>query len=290
MQIINYINHQTILKFIGYSPINFIKERKPVIFTETSTVNSLENILQLERNNVSIDDFLDDFLLPKNGDFGISTKFYNWNDVTYQSVGGLKWTPIYLAPEILQNNQYSKASDVYAFSFIVYEILSNEIPYNELNNFNQIISEVIKGKRPEFSSTITERFQKLIAQCWASDPSERTTFEDIVVQLKKDSEFISKNINKNDYEKYIKYIDEQTKLVDIKTNDSFDSEKTIKVNQKQNNISQIISSISFNENQMNNINDFISNQNANELMNYLDKKCEMNMISSIFDKCFNESK
>lgn len=112
--------------------------------------------------------------------------------MTYQSIGELKWTPIYSAPEILQNNQYSKASDVYSFSFIAYDILSNEIPYKKLKHFNQIISEVIKGKRPEFSSTITERFQKLITQCWASDPSERPTFEDIVVQIKTDSEFISK--------------------------------------------------------------------------------------------------
>lgn len=47
------INHPSILKFIGYSPINFFNEPYPVIITEYSSVGTLCDLIELERRSMS---------------------------------------------------------------------------------------------------------------------------------------------------------------------------------------------------------------------------------------------
>ena len=38
-------------------------------------------------------------------------------------------TPLYMAPEVLMENQSCKSSDVYSFALIVYELMTNEKPF-----------------------------------------------------------------------------------------------------------------------------------------------------------------
>ncbi|KAK8843221.1 hypothetical protein M9Y10_025072 [Tritrichomonas musculus] len=73
---------------------------------------------------------LDEFLNPKISDFGLSklTDFLSIS-MNIQSQRGLKGTPICMAPEILLNENYSTASDVYAFAFVLYELFTLESPY-----------------------------------------------------------------------------------------------------------------------------------------------------------------
>ena len=44
-------------------------------------------------------------------------------------------TPLYMAPEVLMENQSCKSSDVYSFALIVYEIMTNEKPFKGLNGY-----------------------------------------------------------------------------------------------------------------------------------------------------------
>ena len=53
--------------------------------------------------------------------------------MTTQSTAGFKGTPVYVPPEIWENNEYTKAGDVYAFSIVVYEILTLEEPFKNFN-------------------------------------------------------------------------------------------------------------------------------------------------------------
>lgn len=45
-------------------------------------------------------------LTPKIGDFGLSTRFFDTDNITLQSISGIKCAPIYAAPEVMQNNVY----------------------------------------------------------------------------------------------------------------------------------------------------------------------------------------
>ena len=245
IKIINEMKHPSLLKFIGYSPIDFKKYRKPIIVTEYASNGPLSNILEIERMNNSISGwndtkkliniygiasgmlylhshdivhrslkpssiYLDEMLTPKIGDYGLSTYFMNSENITYQSISGMKATPIYSAPEVLQSNDYTKASDVYAFAFIVYEIMTNKIPFDDIINKNQIFNEVvINKKRPKFDINIPYSYRRLIERCWSQEPNERPSFEVIVYQLKNDDDFITDKISREDYQKYIKFIDDQ---------------------------------------------------------------------------------
>lgn len=71
--------------------------------------------------------------------FDLSKRINNLDTITYQTTSGLKGSPIYSSPEILKFNDYSKSSDVYSFSVVVYEILANEVPFEKyIKNTNEI--------------------------------------------------------------------------------------------------------------------------------------------------------
>ena len=245
VNIISKLNHPSVLKFITYSPINFKKKSKPVIITELATNGSLEDLILMERNgsnkNINYDDtqkliiiygiaagmsylhshniihrdlkpgniLLDDFLFPKIADFGLSKATHqNEKSVTANStLGAIKGTPKYISPEIWKNAEYTKACDVYAFSIILYEIITNEKPFKEFNFF-EISYKVIQGYRPKFLKEIPMSYLNLIERCWEKEPENRPTFDQILNQLKNDRGFITDQIDEEKFKKYVKYIDD----------------------------------------------------------------------------------
>lgn len=111
---------------------------------------------------------MDEYLHPKISDFGLSkiTDFLSIS-MNQQSQKGFKGTPIYMAPEIFINEEYSKATDVYAFSIVVYEILTLNKPYSKWS-INRILYKVAnEGYRPEISEDIPDCFRQLIEKCWS---------------------------------------------------------------------------------------------------------------------------
>lgn len=156
----------------------------------------------LKPENISFDENL----FPKISGFLISKQLPP--NILSQTSQNIKGTPAYIAPEVYLNNLYCKAGDVYAFSLIVYEIVTGQKFCNNFSNVNQIIDEVVtKGKRPELNNKIPECYKNLICQCWSQNPDERPSFDKIVRSLKEDPNFITEKVNKEDYYYYIKYIE-----------------------------------------------------------------------------------
>ena len=54
VNILSQLNHPSIMKFIGFSPIDFDSNQNPVIVTEFLSNRSLEDLLDVERNGISI--------------------------------------------------------------------------------------------------------------------------------------------------------------------------------------------------------------------------------------------
>lgn len=76
---------------------------------------------------------VDQYLFPKICDFGLSKKIHNnFNSISIDSIKGFKGTPVYSAPEIFDNFAYSKASDVFSFGMILYEMVVLEEPFKGL--------------------------------------------------------------------------------------------------------------------------------------------------------------
>lgn len=244
VNIIARLKNPCIIQYIGYSPTDFNDDQKPVIVTRYYKYGSLERIINLNRLEIAPKlwndtkkliniygiasgvsylhsrDILhrdlkpqnileDENLFPAIADFGLAQVSHQKQDGTiYQPHTKTMGTPVYLAPEIWKKNAYSAAGDVYAFSLIVYEIMTNEIP---LKGFDQekIFEEVIQNHhRPEFKCQISESYRQLIEKCWLDNPVERPNFDSILTQLKNDPGFITKNVNKDEFFDYVEFIDQ----------------------------------------------------------------------------------
>ena len=148
--------------------------------------------------------FLDDFLFPKNTGFDFS-KIWSKNPIDslsdIQTPGDFYYDDdVYKPNEQVTSQLFSSAGDVYFFGVIAYQLITNEKPF---------LNERSKEKYcPELNETTPECYKKLISKCWAHDPVERPTFDEILNHLKSNQEFITENVDKKEFQNFIQFIDE----------------------------------------------------------------------------------
>ena len=180
----------------------------------------------------------DDRLFPKILDFGLSKIIHSNFSMTLQSNASIKCTPAYLSPEIIENKEYTKASDVYAFGIIVYEIMMAKRAFDDFTgHIMKLYYLIANGERLKIDDTVPEPYRKLIERCWSQNKEERPSFQQIVNELQSD-EFITEMVNENDYQSYIQYINEYQSTFDK-------DKKIIKIeNFFQNNINKSFQKVS----------------------------------------------
>ncbi|KAF4324070.1 hypothetical protein BBO99_00002321 [Phytophthora kernoviae] len=83
------------------------------------------------------------------------------------------------APEILQdphNCRYSRATDMYSFGMVLWEIASDgAVPFSDTKFDFEVREKVLVEQRPPINpgSRCPQRFAQLIEECWAQNPSHR---------------------------------------------------------------------------------------------------------------------
>ncbi|KAL6066725.1 Mitogen-activated protein kinase kinase kinase 7 [Balamuthia mandrillaris] len=109
-------------------------------------------------------------------DFGLS------RDVaTKMTIGPT--TARYNAPEVLRHGAYSKKADVYSYGVVLWELLTNDIPWKEHRYVFPITQLVDSGQRPPIPPFCPDFIRKLITACWLSEPSLRPSFRRICMKL-----------------------------------------------------------------------------------------------------------
>ena len=238
------LDHPSILKVIGYSKTEINNEKRMVVITEYFSNGILSDMITAERSGhpnpnwtntkklISIYGIasgllylhshnfihrdikpskilLDDSLFPVIRGFNVLIKCDDKN-----SEKEFKGTPEYMAPEILMREKSTKAMDVYSFAMIMYEVITNKKPFDDLKNPNviQVLQRVQQGKMPLFDSSTPECFKELIQRCWNRDPEERPTFKEIIHLLRTNPDFIFDGVEKDEFFDYVKYLDHYQKI------------------------------------------------------------------------------
>ena len=87
---------------------------------------------------------------------------------------------MYMAPDIINSENYTTKVDVYSFGVVVWEMIERKIPFPNLSQI-EIVAAVVNGERPPISPG--NPLSSLIKKCWSQNPNDRPTFEEISAEL-----------------------------------------------------------------------------------------------------------
>jgi serine/threonine protein kinase len=84
-----------------------------------------------------------------------------------------------MAPESIRKREYSEKSDVWSFGIVVWEIIYKDIPHSKLEIFEAALKIRDEKLTPEITPQSPPMLTKLMQSCWAQDPTDRPTFDEI---------------------------------------------------------------------------------------------------------------
>jgi len=96
------------------------------------------------------------------------------NDLATTLVG----TPLYMAPEIFQDRQYTDKGDLWSVGVIMYQMLTGKVPYNG-NDLHDLVSNVRKNNLTwNTKNTISNEMKLLVEKLMEKDPTKRINWSD----------------------------------------------------------------------------------------------------------------
>ncbi|KAH8346058.1 hypothetical protein KR067_000418, partial [Drosophila pandora] len=115
---------------------------------------------------------LENLLLDKDGhikvaDFGLCKEDITYGRTTKTFCG----TPEYLAPEVLDDNDYGQAVDWWGTGVVMYEMICGRLPF--YNRDHDVLFTLILVEEVKFPRNITDEARNLLAGLLAKDPKKR---------------------------------------------------------------------------------------------------------------------
>eukprot|EP01087_Luapelamoeba_hula_P007953 TRINITY_DN1967_c0_g1_i1.p1 TRINITY_DN1967_c0_g1~~TRINITY_DN1967_c0_g1_i1.p1 ORF type:complete len:883 (+),score=141.90 TRINITY_DN1967_c0_g1_i1:59-2707(+) len=127
----------------------------------------------------------------KVADFGLARFETSKNE---SSLGKLRGTFLYTAPESYNKKQYTTKSDVYSYGIILWEVVTRLLekryvrPFSDHKNiqfdFQVIIQTAKRNLRPTIHKDCPEPFRDLMTACWDPEPASRPDFSEVLERLK----------------------------------------------------------------------------------------------------------
>nr|XP_033812139.1 mitogen-activated protein kinase kinase kinase 10 isoform X1 [Geotrypetes seraphini]XP_033812140.1 mitogen-activated protein kinase kinase kinase 10 isoform X1 [Geotrypetes seraphini] len=141
----------------------------PIIHRDLKSIN----ILILEK--IENDDLSNKTL--KITDFGLARE---WHKTTKMSAAG---TYAWMAPEVIKLSLFSKSSDIWSFGVLLWELLTGEVPYREIDALAIAYGVAMNKLTLPIPSTCPESFGRILEDCWNPDPHSRPSFTSVLEQL-----------------------------------------------------------------------------------------------------------
>ncbi|XP_062519626.1 tyrosine-protein kinase RYK-like isoform X2 [Corticium candelabrum] len=141
----------------------------------------LSNLLIVHRDLAARNCMLDERMVVKVGDFGLSRDIYSHN---YYRMGSKGRVPVkWMAPESLTDNIYTVYTDVWSFGVTMWEIYSHgKVPYPGIPNY-EVLEYIENGHRlskPKLCSTEVFAFA---LKCWEWNANDRPSFHELNEEL-----------------------------------------------------------------------------------------------------------
>jgi serine/threonine protein kinase len=116
----------------------------------------------------------------KVADFGLSRLKLE----TFLRTKSGKGTPQWMAPEVLRNEPSDEKSDVYSYGVILWELVTQKIPWDNLNTMQVIGAVGFMDQRLDIPSDADPQWASMIENCWDSDPRKRPSFLELLDRLR----------------------------------------------------------------------------------------------------------
>ncbi|KAL7295717.1 hypothetical protein TKK_0011062 [Trichogramma kaykai] len=110
-------------------------------------------------------------------DFGLAREVYK---TTRMSAAG---TYAWMAPEVIKKSTFSKASDVWSYGVLLWELLTGETPYKGIDALAVAYGVAVNKLTLPIPSTCPQPWRCLMESCWASDSHSRPGFPRILIAL-----------------------------------------------------------------------------------------------------------
>ncbi|VVB05169.1 unnamed protein product [Arabis nemorensis] len=137
----------------------------------------------------------------KIADFGLARKING--DLTASKEGvEIRGTPLYMAPESVNDNEYRSAADVWALGCAVVEMFSGKTAWSfkEGSNFMSLLIRIGVGEElPEIPVELSEEGKDFLSQCFVKDPVKRWTVEMLL-----NHSFVAVDFDREDFDVTVK--------------------------------------------------------------------------------------
>eukprot|EP00466_Bigelowiella_natans_P020126 jgi/Bigna1/69282/fgenesh1_pg.8_\ len=113
-------------------------------------------------------------------DFGLSQIVQKRLSGAVSAAGNPYWT----APEVMAGAEYTKASDVYSYGVVAWEIFARKRPFPSMNPHQATLAVLMEDARPKIPDFVPPAIRDLINDCWQKDAKNRPMFPKIIERLK----------------------------------------------------------------------------------------------------------